>query len=63
MTKGEVQGKGALPTNVTVSSGLSCGAQVGFAGQQGNEKGLAFNLSKVYCVEIIICFIVVLMFA
>lgn len=53
-TKCEVQGKGALPTNVTVSSGLSCGAGACVAGQQGNEEGLAFNLSKVYCVKIMI---------
>lgn len=49
-----MQGKGTLPTNVTVSSGLSCGAGAGFAGQQGNEEGLVFNLSKVYCVKIMI---------
>lgn len=49
-----MQGKGTLPTNVTVSSGLSSGGGACVAGQQGNEEGLVFNLSEVYCVKIMI---------
>lgn len=49
--------RGLCLQNVPVSSGLNRGAQACFAGQQGNEEGLAFNLSKVYCVKTMIQFI------